>query len=210
MTRGIGWTLGVGASGFVAAAVALALWAPGAHAVSATCLSGEGFGGSMLEADPGETNRVIGASRAGLQQQALKVRGTDPMGNPVSFENICFSIDAEFHVATIALGNRGDVGRADGKGAGMIEGQSYKAVHPDVVVTILGGAGRDLVVGHRGDGTLRGDAGRDRLKDLGGNDVIDGGAGPDRIKAKDGAPDIILCDRGDTVRADPSDTTRGC
>lgn len=77
--------------------------------------------------------------------------------------------------------------------------------------TLLGGDGADCLAGGTGADRLIGGAGDDRLDGGRGRDAIFGGSGNDVVEARDGLHETIDCGSGhDTVRADRSDTVRGC
>ena len=87
--------------------------------------------------------------------------------------------------------------------------------------TLGGGEGRDTLSGGDGNDVISGSNGNDRLGGGNGNDKINGGqglntysggAGNDNIIASNGRRETIDCGRGsrDKVRADRTDTVRGC
>ena len=76
---------------------------------------------------------------------------------------------------------------------------------------LLGGTGKDRLSGGPGRDRLSGGPGADRLSGGKGANSISAGPGNDVINSANGRPERILCGRGrDSVRADRSDTLRGC
>jgi len=85
---------------------------------------------------------------------------------------------------------------------------------------VVGGRGRDTLVGNDRPNVLVGGAGADRILGLGGGDLIvggqgkdsiDAGAGADRVAVRDGTTDQVRCgDGGDAADADKSDRLQAC
>jgi Ca2+-binding RTX toxin-like protein len=76
---------------------------------------------------------------------------------------------------------------------------------------LMGGTGKDRLSGGPGRDRLAGGAGADRLSGGRGTNSISGGAGHDVVNSANGRRDRVLCGPGrDRVRADRSDTLKGC
>lgn len=206
----------VWAVGAVAGAVLLFVPA-GAQAASISCSSNVGTGGMLVEGSPGERNVFTIASKP---PQANRVgivsQGTNSMGDPIEGEFVCGSDESSFQAVTVGLGD-GDDKLLTNKSVPSIEPgfgdppiTGFKPLFKGVELVATGAAGKDKIVGHKGDGVLSGGAGKDKIMDTGGNDVIKGDSGRDKVKANDGDADLIVCDRKDTIKADAADTLRGC
>ena len=78
--------------------------------------------------------------------------------------------------------------------------------------SVSGGRGNDVVSGGNGNDRLGGGAGNDKINGGQGVNTYSGGAGNDNIVAANGRRETIDCGSGrrDTVRADRTDTVRGC
>ncbi len=80
----------------------------------------------------------------------------------------------------------------------------------DVVCTITGTEGDDLLIGTDGDDVICGLGGRDQIDAKGGNDIIVGGSGADHILAGPGDDYVIAGDGDDIVDGGPgADTIYG-
>src|SRR3954454_20286991 len=76
---------------------------------------------------------------------------------------------------------------------------------------ISGGAGKDTLTGSTGNDKLDGGAGNDKIDGGPGTNSYSGGAGNDALNSANGKRERIDCGAGkDTVRADKSDTVKGC
>jgi Ca2+-binding RTX toxin-like protein len=111
-------------------------------------------------------------------------------------------------------GRAGDDRLSGGDDADSISGEDGKD-------RLSGGEGNDTLSGGNGNDTLSAGNGNDRLSGGAGNDKINGGqglntysggAGNDNIVAANGRRETINCGSGrrDKVRADRTDTVRGC
>ena len=78
--------------------------------------------------------------------------------------------------------------------------------------TVSGGDGNDTISGSNGNDRLGGGAGNDKINGGQGLNSYSGGAGNDNIMAANGRRETIDCGSGrrDKVRADRTDTVRGC
>lgn len=78
--------------------------------------------------------------------------------------------------------------------------------------TVSGGSGNDVVSGGNGNDRLGGGSGNDKINGGQGLNTYSGGAGNDNIIAANGRRETIDCGKGskDKVRADRTDTVRGC
>jgi Ca2+-binding RTX toxin-like protein len=78
--------------------------------------------------------------------------------------------------------------------------------------TVSGGDGNDVISGANGNDRLGGGSGNDKINGGQGLNTYSGGAGNDNIIASNGRRERIDCGTGskDKVRADRTDTVRGC
>ena len=78
--------------------------------------------------------------------------------------------------------------------------------------TLSGGDGNDIISGSNGNDRIGGGNGDDKINGGQGLNTYSGGAGNDNIVAANGRRETIDCGRGskDKVRADRTDTVRGC
>jgi Ca2+-binding RTX toxin-like protein len=108
--------------------------------------------------------------------------------------------------------------RGDDKLTGTVGGEVINALGGDDFIRagagddcVNGGAGSDTILGGDGADLLKGGPGDDVISGGPGQDRITGGPGKDRINAADGARDVVNCGPGnDSVKADKSDSLRGC
>ena len=124
-----------------------------------------------------------------FDQIGEKHKGVNALGKPIAGDSSCGD-DERFATLAIALGDRADTLRLDGRKPKVLSGDP---VPKFVEVTADGGSGRDKLRGHRGP------------------DTMNGGGGDDVIRVAGGGPDTANCGPGkDTAYLSGNDQAVDC
>jgi Ca2+-binding RTX toxin-like protein len=136
--------------------------------------------------------------------EANDIYGVVETGRAVTAGDGCSAVFGSVSCAAAAI-ERVQVDVGDGNDHVSLDGAGM-AVSPIDPVTVLGGAGEDLLRGGVGAATLKGGDGDDHLLGRAGDDVLAGGkgrdvmlgqAGRDKLKARDRTRDrLIDCGKG--------------